>query len=155
MKKNIAKQVEEYLAPKIDSLGYELYEVEYAKKQNGMNLTLFIESKTGDVTLKDCEKVHRVVDKLLDELNPTGDMPYYLNVSSIGLDKPLTSEKDYIRCAGKMVDIKFFVPFGVYGKSLTGVLIGHDSNNLRVEERGENISIPLKNIASCKLHIDF
>ena len=155
MKKNIASFVEESLSPVINNLGYNLYEVEYAKKQNGMNLTLFIENKEGEVTIKDCEKVHRVVDKILDDLNPTGDVPYYLNVSSIGLDKPLVSEKDYIRCKGKVVDIKFFVPFKEFGKNLTGTILGHDSNNLIIEENGREVVVPLKSIASCKLHIEF
>lgn len=153
--RNIAKIVEEKLSSIIDEMGYNLYEVEYIKKQNGMNLTLFIQNKSGQITLQDCEKVHRAVDPILDEINPTDDEPYYLNVSSIGLDKPLTSSKDYERCLNKMIEIKFFVPQENKKKILIAKLNSYDSNNLYVEEDGNEKTIPLKDIAVCKLHIEF
>ncbi len=153
--KNIAKIVEEKLSGIIDEMGYNLYEVEFVKKQNGMNLTLFIQNKNGQVTLQDCEKVHRAVDPILDEINPTNDEPYYLNVSSIGLDKPLTSSKDFERCLNEMIEIKFFVPQENNKKILIARLKSYDSNNLYVEENGNEKTIPLKDIAVCKLHIEF
>ena len=153
--RNIAKIVEEKLSSIIDEMGYNLYEVEYIKKQNGMNLTLSIQNKSGQITLQDCEKVHRAVDPILDEINPTDDEPYYLNVSSIGLDKPLTSSKDYERCLNKMIEIKFFVPQENKKKILIAKLNSYDSNNLYVEEDGNEKTIPLKDIAVCKLHIEF
>lgn len=91
MPNNIAVQVEEKLTPIILNLGYELVDVEYSKKHSGSSLTVYIASATG-ISLDDCEKVHRAIDPILDELNPTGEEPYTLNVSSPGLDRPLVKQ---------------------------------------------------------------
>ena len=68
----IAEEVEKLVAPIAESFGCELVEVEFAKKHNGDNLTIFID-KPGGVTLEDCEAVHNAVDLPLDELDPNED----------------------------------------------------------------------------------
>ena len=90
----ISDDVQEFLTPIVNGCGCEIVEVEFAKKYNGDNLTIFIDKK-GGVTLEDCERVHNAVDAPLDELNPTQDKPYTLNVSSPGIDRPIISDKDY------------------------------------------------------------
>lgn len=156
MKKNVATIVQETLTSVVDDLGYELYEVEYAKKQNGMNLTLYIISKDGSpINLQDCEKVHRVVDKILDDINPTDDASYYLNVSSVGLEKPLKTLKDFKRCLGKQIEIKLFTSID-NKKDYAGKLVDFDKDIIIVElQGGQQITVPQKNLALCKLHIDF
>jgi len=65
--------------PFADEFGLELVEVNYEKKHDGMNLTITID-KEGGVDINDCEKLHRAIDEPLDQLNPTDDHPYILNV---------------------------------------------------------------------------
>ena len=153
--KNIASNVFNSLSSVINALGYELYDVEYAKKQNGMNLTLYIQNKNDQpITLQDCEKVHHVVDKVLDEINPTNDKPYYLNVSSIGIDRPLKIDKDFNRCLNKMVEVKLFTLF--FGKKdFVGKLISFDSNNITLQIGNEVLTFLRKDIALCKLYVEF
>ena len=50
---------EEKVVPLIEELGYEVVEVEYAKKSDGMNLTFYIDKENG-VQIDDCEKVSKV-----------------------------------------------------------------------------------------------
>ena len=69
----------EKIRPVIEELGYELVDIEYSKKVDGMNLDFIIDSPNG-ILIEDCEKVHRAIDELLDEVNPTDDAPYILNV---------------------------------------------------------------------------
>lgn len=155
MKKNIATSVFDFLSKPIDDLGYELYDVEYAKKQNGMNLTLFIVKKEGTtITIDDCEIVHRVADKMLDELDPTGETPYYLNVSSLGLDRPIKTEKDFLYNKGKQVEIKLFQPLD-NKKDLAGEIVDFKDGKVIFKIDEKEVAIDLKSIANCKLHIDF
>lgn len=155
MKKNIATSVFDFLSKPIDDLGYELYDVEYAKKQNGMNLTLFIVKRDGTtITIDDCETVHREADKLLDELDPTGDTPYYLNVSSLGLDRPIKTEKDFLYNKGKQVEIKLFQPLD-NKKDLAGEIVDFKDGKVIFKIDEKEVEIDLKSIANCKLHIDF
>ncbi len=155
MQGKIASLVEANLTKVINDLGYELYEVEYAKKQNGMNLTIFITSSNALITIKDCELVHRAIDPILDELDPTKGEHYYLNVSSVGLDKPLKSNKDFNRCLGKEVIVKQFVQKD-NKKEIVGLLKSFDENTITIEvENNASVSILRQNIALCKQNIKF
>ena len=153
MKGKVAAIVENELTEIISSLGYELYEVEYQKKQNGMNLTIFIVSKNEQpINIKDCELVHRTIDPILDEINPTNDEPYYLNVSSVGLDRPLKTDKDFKRSLNQEIELKLFSM--VEGnKSLEGVLNSFDENIITIQSNNSQIQINRNNIALCKLKI--
>ena len=154
MKDNIASIVSKALSQKIADMGYELYEVDYSKKQNGMNLTLFITKGSESVTIDDCEKVHRMADVELDAINPTADAPYYLNVSSVGLDKPLKTSKDYARGLSKELEIKLFTPH-LGKKEYVGTLSSFDEENITLSNDGSTLVLPRKNVALCKFHIDF
>ena len=111
---------EEKLTKIINDLGYELVEVEYAKKNDGNNLTFVIDSDNG-ILIEDCEKVHRVLDVELDKLNPTNDQPYILNVSSPGINRPIKNHRDFIRNKGKEVELKLYAPLNKK-KIYTGLL---------------------------------
>ena len=103
----VADNVYSFLKPIVDNLGYELVEVSYEKKENGMNLTVYID-KQGGITIEDCEKVHHAIDEPLDELNPTDDKSYTLNVSSLGVDRPFKTDRDFEKNIGKEVEVNLF-----------------------------------------------
>ena len=142
--------VEEKICPIIEALGYEVVEVEFAKKVDGMNLTFYIDSPNG-ITLDDCEKVHKAIDEPLDQLNPTADGAYILNVSSCGLDRPLKTDKDLKRNLGKEVDIKLYKAINKK-KEFTGKLISFNEETLTLEglEPFER-----KAIGNIVLHVEF
>jgi len=126
------------LTPIISSLGYELVEVKYEKQENGMNLTLFI-YKEGGTKIADCELVAKASDEPLDKLNPTNDEPYYFNVSSLGLDRPIKTLKDFLRNIGTTLEISFNTPKGE--KTIKGVLKSVENNTLIVNEKGKFVTI--------------
>ena len=96
---------EEKVVPFIENMGYEVVEVEYVKKSDGMNLTFFIDKEDG-IKIEDCEMVSKSIDGLLEELNPTDNSPYILSVSSPGLDRPLKTDRDLKRNVDKEIEIK-------------------------------------------------
>ena len=136
-KKSVSELVEELCSPIVEKLGYELVEVKYAKGRSGMELTLFIYSKDG-ITLEDCEKVSKAVDEPLDNLNPTNDAQYTLNVSSLGLDRPIKSKRDADRNIGKKIDVKLYASKDG-NKLFTGVLIESTDNELTIELKDKQI----------------
>lgn len=97
----------EKFTPIIEQLGYELIEVFYGKQVDGMNLIFYIDSPKG-ITIDDCEKVHRHIDPILDELDPTENKPYILSVSSLGIDRPLKTDRDFERNMGNEIEITLF-----------------------------------------------
>lgn len=145
--------VEELVEPICKSVGLELVDVEYVKKHDGYNLTIFID-KEGGVTLDDCELLHNLIDEPLDELNPTKDAAYILNVSSCGLDRPLTKHKDYVRNIGKKVEFKYYAPINGR-KKIEGVIVSVDETKVIVNDGKEDIEIDLTKVASCLPVIEF
>ena len=135
---------EEKIVPVIEEMGYEVVEVEYAKKSDGMNLTFFIDSDKG-VQIEDCEKVSKAIDKLLEELNPTEDKPYILSVSSPGIDRPLKSDRDLKRNIGKDILITLFTKIEG-NKKFEGTLITFDDKTITIKQQ-EEVTIARNKIA--------
>lgn len=151
----ISENVEQFITPIIDELGLniEVVEVEFAKKYNGDNLTVFID-KPGGVTIEDCEKVHSAIDAPLDELNPTEDKPYTLNVSSPGIDRPIVTDKDYARNIGEELEIKLFEPI-MKKRTLIGTLVAFNKDSVILEINNENLEIERKKISKATKFINF
>ena len=139
--------------PIIEANGMELVEVEYKKLYGTPTLIVYID-KEGGVSLDDCEKIHRLIDEPLDELDPTAGAAYNLNVSSPGLDRPLKIERDYIKNIGKSIDISLYEPIGGK-KKFTCTLVSYDSDNIVADIDGEQITLNIKQIAVAKPTITF
>lgn len=152
-KKSVSEQVAELCEPIVEKLGYELVEVKYAKGRSGMELTLFIYSPNG-ISLEDCEKVSKAVDMPLDELNPTNDESYTLNVSSLGLDRPIKTEADARRNLNQKVEVKFYAARDGK-KSIIGILTNYDNESITIDANGENIVFRFDEIANCTPVIEF
>ena len=139
--------------PIIEANGMELVEVEYKKLYGTPTLIVYID-KEGGVSLDDCEKIHRLIDEPLDELDPTAGAAYNLNVSSPGLDRPLKIERDYMKNIGKSIDISLYEPIGGK-KKFTCTLVSSDSDNIVADIDGEQITLNIKQIAVAKPTITF
>lgn len=151
----ISEKVEEFITPIIDGLDkqIEIVEVEFAKKHNGDNLTIFIDKPNG-VTIEDCELVHNAIDEPLDTLDPTEGKPYTLNVSSPGIDRPIVTDKDYARNIGEMLEVNLFEPI-LKKKTLVGLLIAFNKESVILEIDGENIEVDRKKISKATKFINF
>lgn len=131
----------------VSELGYVLVDVEYKKQFDGMVLEFFIDSPNG-ININDCEKVSKALDEPLDQLNPTNDVPYSLNVSSLGLDRPLTTEYQFNKYKGQEVELKFYKPLMPYNKKqIVAILTSWDDENIVVEIEDNEVNILRKSIA--------
>lgn len=149
----VAEMVEKAIRPLFNDLDVELVEVEYAKKNDGMHLTVYLNKETG-VTLEDCQIVARLVNPVLDELDPTNDKPYYFDVSSYGIDKPLKYDWQFKKYQDKKVSVKLYSKFNNL-KEFDAILKGHDQENISFELNNEIISIEKKLIATVLPEIEF
>lgn len=149
------KQIEEIqnaLSPIAEEMNIEIVEVEF-KQGKDPALTVYIDTETG-VDLDTCEKFHRAIDPVLDEVDPTFGAPYTLNVSSPGLDRPLKTERDFRKCLNQKVEVKLFAP--LKGKKFfEATLVAFDENCVELEEKGEKIKLEKTKIAKICRAIDF
>lgn len=113
------EKIESLVADAVGSLdaGYEIVEVRYTKEYGKFNLTVFI-WHGDEVTLDDCEKVHRAVSDALDAAEDLFPDDYILNVSSSGLDRPIVTDDDFRRALG--TEIEAIAPECTWRGTLTG-----------------------------------
>ena len=147
MSERIVDKALKIIKPIVEDLGYIFVDLEYKKEFSGNVLALTIDSPEG-ITINDCEKVSKALDEPLDQLNPTNDVPYSLNVSSLGLDRPLTTEYEFNKYKGKEVEIKFYQPLQPFNKKqLSAVLDSWNDSEIIVTIDNQNITISRKSIA--------
>ncbi len=148
----LTDKIFDIVEPTVTALGYELYEVEYQKEFDNWVLTLYIDHPDG-VSLDDCELVSNAVDPVLDAADPI-EQAYYLSVSSLGIDRPLKTDKDYQRNIGKVMDVKLYAPLNGK-KEFSGTLTAFDEETYTIELKSGSETIERKKTALIRPHIDF
>ena len=145
----IEEKVENLLKEKIESLGYNLYDVEYVKEGPNYYLRIYIDKETG-IDLNDCEKASNEIDELLDKADYIKEQ-YYLEVSSPGLERQLKKDQHFSQNIGKKVEIKLFKKDNNGKKEYEGTLKSFDQEEIIIEtEKGNQINIERKNISQAK-----
>lgn len=146
--KRVADQVRDLIELVITGMEYDLVDVQYVKEGGRHTLRISID-REGGISLEDCEKVSRAVDPLLEASDPVPG-PYYLEVSSPGFDRPLKKVVDYERFAGRKVLLKTYAP--VEGqRTFRGVLDGLAGDRVVLVAGGQQISLPLRDVALARL----
>ena len=135
-----------------EGLGLTVDSVEFRQGKNPA-LTVYID-KAGGVSLDDCEKIHNAIFEPLDELDPTFGLPYTLNVSSLGADRPFKTDKDFNSHIGKKVEVKLYA--AVKGKKFyEGELVSYDGERIVIKTDKESFSFDLKSVVKVNEYIDF
>ena len=142
---NIEEKVENLLKETIENIGYDLYDVEYAKEGKNYFLRIYIDKPEG-IDLKDCEKVNDAISDLLDEADYIKDQ-YFLEVSSPGIERVLRKDKHLEQNKGKEIAIKLFKKDENGEKEYQGILQDFDDETITLED---NIKIERKGIAQIK-----
>lgn len=151
-KQNIASGVRELIAPTVEGLGYELWDVEYVKDGAFWYLRITIDSERG-IDIDDCEKVHRAIDPVIDGADPIEDQ-YFLEVSSPGLERELRVSEHFERFIGSPVTLKLFT--AVHGaKQHVGELLAHEEDAVVVAIDGEACRFEKKDVSRVCLYYDF
>lgn len=143
----LEEKLEILLKPVVEGLGYELYDVIYAKEAKDFYLKVFIDKETG-ISIDDCEKVSNAVSDLLDKEDPIKEQ-YFLEVSSAGLERLLRSDKHLEDNLEKEVEVKLFRNYE-NKKVYQGVLTDFNEDTVTILEDDNNINLDRKNIAIIK-----
>jgi ribosome maturation factor RimP len=120
-------------------IGFELAELSAPVVGGRLILRVFIHSPQG-VTLDDCARVSRGLSDMLDTLDVINTR-YTLEVSSLGLDRPLLTPRDFSRRVGEAVKVSY-AESGTQ-KKVEGVLIESDDSGIKIDRDGEVITIPV------------
>jgi len=137
---NLAELLETTLPP----MGYEL--VAWEKSARSGLVRVFIDKPKG-VDVEDCARVSNHLTRLFAVENVDFER---LEVSSPGLDRPLTKEADYVRFAGEEVDLRLAAPID-NARRVKGILRGFADGAVRIETGTGTLTIPLADISKARL----
>jgi len=143
----VARDIE----PEVKSLGFELVRVAMIGGASDPTLQVMAERPdTGQLDLADCEALSRRLSEWLDASDPI-EGSYRLEVSSPGIDRPLTRLKDFVDWAGHEARITLKEPRDGR-KQFSGTLEGVDADRVKLTDKvGEHHALPFSDIASAKL----
>ena len=153
MSADLVNRIGEIARPILDSMGLELVEVAYSGHGGRGRVRLFID-KAGGVTLEDCEQASRSVSVALDVEDPIR-IPYVLEVSSPGLDRPLKRPQDFERVKGQRIKVR--TSQAVEGQwEWAGRLQGlRDSQIVLALPEGREVRLPLDCVSVARIELEW
>ncbi len=143
------------LEPEVEALGYRLVRVAMIGGTSDPTLQVMAERPdTRQLKLEDCEQISRRLSEMFDAMEAEGRDPieggYRLEVSSPGIDRPLTRRSDYSDWAGHEARLKLADPIDG-AKQLSGLIEGIEGDTVRLVSPKGVREIPYPAIASAKL----
>jgi len=156
----IEKEIAGLIEPSLQNLGYDIARLKISDGAKSQIVQIMIERVDGsEVIVEDCEKASRQISSILDVEDPIAD-EYNLEVSSPGIDRPLTRKKDFEKYIGFAVKVatKLAVDGFENRKKFKGELenINNDDESITIimDDTKESATIMLDNITSAKLVLD-
>jgi ribosome maturation factor RimP len=145
----LAERIAKLIAPTIEALGFDLVRVQLSGSQRP-TLQVMAEPVSGRaMSVDDCADISRAISALLDVEDPiTGT--YSLEVSSPGIDRPLTKAKDYERFLGHEAKVETNAPIDGR-KRFKGAIKSVDAKAVELTVEGADIRIPFADIHKAKL----
>ncbi len=146
---NAIEKIEKLITPSLNDMGYELVRVRLTGSDRKV-LQIMAEKPDGTMTIAGCTEVSEMVSALLDVEDPIQGA-YELEVSSPGIDRPLTRPKDFERWAG--FEAKVELEQGVEGqRRYRGKLLGlKDELVLMQADDGGRLELPFSEVRKAKL----
>lgn len=151
----------EVVEPEAKALGFDLVRViVFGKSEVGdEEVTLQIMAErpdTGQLVIEDCAELSRRVSDAMDALEEAGEVlieeAYRLEVSSPGIDRPLTRPQDFANWAGHEARVALKAPVDGNRKAVQGDLIGIDGDIVTLDDKKSGrVTFPLSDIHSAKL----
>jgi ribosome maturation factor RimP len=144
-------RIAEIIAEPLEAQGYELVRVQVIGTESPTVQIMADRADGAAFTLDDCTAVSHLLSAVLDVEDPI-DSAWTLEVSSAGIDRPLTRIKDFVKYAGFEAKAELNFPGPGGRKRFTGVLLGADEDTVRMKiEAGEEIALRRADIKKAKL----
>jgi ribosome maturation factor RimP len=143
------KQLAGLIEPVIAGIGMDLESVRMSVAGKRRLLRIVVDSDHG-VSLDDAADVSREISAVLDQANALGDVPYTLEVSSPGVDRPLTEPRHWRRAAGRLVKVKVAGEGAVEGRVLAA-----DADGVTLELAGGERRLGYGELGAGSVQIEF
>lgn len=141
-------EIERRIAEVVIREGFEFVEMKLARHGKYHTLRVFADD-AGGINLDQCAVLSKAISRELDALDPF-DASYTLEVSSPGLDRPLTSKSDFIRRIGEKVRIQYDDENGKSHQT-EGVLRSVEDERLLLESGKGAVELPIEQVKRGKI----
>ncbi|MDQ1719749.1 MAG: ribosome maturation factor RimP [Pseudonocardiales bacterium] len=147
------QQLMELLGPVITSQGYDLEDLSVTAAGRRSVIRVIVDSDTG-IDLDGVAEVSRAVSEILDaEAEPASAAafsgPYVLEVSSPGVDRPLTEPRHWRRAVGRLVSV------AISDQSVTGRVLAGGEDGIVLEVDGVKINHSLSELGPGRIQVEF
>jgi ribosome maturation factor RimP len=138
------------IAPRLEAMGFELVRVAVLGKDRPTVQVMADRADGSQISVSDCEQISHDVSAAIDVDDPLPGA-WTLEVSSAGIDRPLTRVKDWNRFAGHLARAETFIPQNGR-KRFSGIVLGADETAARMRlDDGLEVSLRLADIRRAKL----
>ncbi|WP_436698405.1 ribosome maturation factor RimP [Nocardioides sp. BYT-33-1] len=150
-----AERIEHVLVAPLAELGLDLEAVELTPAGKRRVLRIAVDTD-GGLTLDDVAAATKVIDRVLEDDGPDGaaqalgELPYTLEVTSRGVDRPLTLPRHWRRNAGRLVKLSL-----AGEETLTGRIGASDDDGVVLDVAGAERRVPYADIAKALVQIEF
>jgi len=141
--------VREIASPIAARAGMDVEDVTIDKVGRRERISVIIDAD-GGVELDAIADVSTAISAGLDELDDAGNSPYVLEVSSPGVDRPLTHPRHWRRAKNRLVDIQLSD-----GEAVRGRIVESDDESVTVDISGEQQAIALSSITRAVVQVEF
>lgn len=142
-------RVEEALASRASQLGLDLEDITLTSAGRHRMLRVAVD-KDGGVSLDDLAEATRSLSESLDESDLMGENAYTLEVTSPGVDRPLTHPRHWRRNAGRLVDV-----VTSDDSSVTGRIRASDASGVVLDVDGREHAISFADVLRAKVQVEF
>ena len=142
-------RIEAELVDPLRAMGLDVEAVEVTPAGKRRVLRVAVD-KDGGVTLDEVAEATREVNRVLDDSDVMGEQPYTLEVTSRGVDRPLTLERHWRRNADRLVKVTF-----TSGEPVTGRIIEAAAESATLDVGGERREVAYADVAKALVQIEF
>lgn len=146
---NTVEIVKNIADPLAKSLGLDLWDVRFLKEGTQWYLRIFIDKSEG-VSIEDCERMSRLIDKPLDEFDPISQS-YCLEICSPGLERELIRDEHFKKFIGSKIKIKLIRVNSKGEREIFGKLLKQDGNIISIDNGEKVIEVNKKDVVNVKL----
>jgi ribosome maturation factor RimP len=156
MEKNAKISVVEKLfkitEPVAKELNLDIVDIEYLQDGGYWYVRIYIENPDGEIGLEDCAKLSNRIEEDVDALNI--ENKFFLEVSSPGIERPLKSEKDFIRFTGEKARLILKHKLED-SRNWTGVISRYENGVIYLEAEEKSLEIPYDEVKKANLVFEF
>lgn len=145
MRDELTEKIEALIMPCLRESSLELVELNVHRRGKTVTVDIVADRADGGITIEECAALNKMIDRAIEKRQWFGD-DYLVEVASPGLDRPLTTAKDFLRVLGRKVRVHLVEPLD--GKvEHHGEVKEAGEHQIMIKKKDKTILIPLTRIA--------